>query len=62
VYFYHIMGKKNTIKDLRLKNPPDDVWEYVFLRTEESLRSMPQELIIIIREHKKLCQKTNRKS
>ena len=55
------MAKKPAIKDLRVTSPPDDVWEYLLERIDESLRSMPQEIIIIIREHKKLCQTKSQK-
>jgi len=46
------MAKISKNKQFRITNPPKDVQEYVFIRMKNSLRSLPNELIVIIREHK----------
>jgi hypothetical protein len=48
-------------KPFRITSPPEDVSEYVLGRIKESMRSIPKELIVIIREHKQLTtNKTNK--
>jgi hypothetical protein len=49
-------------KDLRIVDPPDDVWNYVIARSKKSLRSLPNELIIIIREHQEQEWKKKKRS
>ena len=48
---------KNKINELRYRNPPKEIFDYVLARCEKFNRSIPKELKTIIEEHKKLTEK-----
>lgn len=50
------MAKKDNSIPFRITAPPKDVSKYVLSRIKKSLRSIPNELIVIIREHKQFIK------
>lgn len=54
------MARKVNSKELRITHPRKEVRDYVLKRMEKSMRTIPQELTIIILEHKQLTDEKNK--
>jgi len=50
------MANKDNNIQFRITAPPKDISKYVLGRIKNSLRSIPNELIVIIREHEELTR------
>lgn len=51
----------NSNKPFRITSPPKDVSDFVFKRIQKSLRTIPKELIAIIREFKEIEEKREKR-
>jgi hypothetical protein len=48
---------QNKINELRYRNPPKEIFDYVLNRCKKFNRTIPKELKTIIEEHEELTKK-----